>query len=144
MEAAVQLVFFKNKEYYITHCPACGLSVHGSSMNFALYLFEDSIEIILNDLAKKGILITRLLELGWTIDSSPQHLLIPPYFTSRQKLIEDSSEKESDFLTCIDVKITVPCSVNSLFSKSRPRSSPGYFGLNLPGFNGNKFPYNLN
>jgi len=143
MEAVVQLVFLKNDKYYVAYCPALGLSVNGSSMDFALHLFEESINIILPDLAKKGILVTRLLELEWTIGSSPEHLLLPPYFRGRQKLIEKCLEKESDFLTCIDMKIKIPCSVNSLFRK-RPTSLFDFSSIDGFGPNDNKYPFHLN
>jgi len=144
MESVVQVVFFKNDEYYVAHCPALGLSVNGSSMHFALHHFEESINIIHNDLSKKGILVTRLLELGWTIGSAPEHLLLPPYFRAHQKLIEKCPEEKSDFLTCIDVKIRIPCSVNSLFRKNLSRSLFDFSSIDGFGPNGNRYPFHLN
>ena len=80
---ALQVLFLREKEYFIAYAPALDLSAYGESMEEAMKAFEDVLSIFLEDVTSKGTLDELLQNLGWD-RADEDSRWVPPYIVSQQ------------------------------------------------------------
>ena len=82
----IPVVFFREGDTFIAHCPILDLSACGKDFEEAQRNFEDAVEIFFSECVKHGTLEEALTACGWSVDASDHRRRIfpPAYIGQRQ------------------------------------------------------------
>ena len=83
IKVQVGLYLIKEDDSYTAFCPELNLSSYGASIDDAKKGFEDAIEIFIEETTRRGTLEKILLQQGWSLQSKPKPVYLPPRFTDK-------------------------------------------------------------
>ncbi len=86
IEGTVPVVFFKEGDTFIAHCPVLDLSSCGATFEEADRNFVDALDILIAECAEKDTLVETFSAHGWTIakEKHGRRLSPPVYVGDRQ------------------------------------------------------------
>lgn len=77
IEVGLQIAFLKEDNFIIAYSPALDLSAYGESEKEAQKAFETTFLIFLEEMMKKGTLLSELLRLGWELKKTEFKATLP-------------------------------------------------------------------
>jgi hypothetical protein len=87
IKGSVPVVFFKEGDTFIAHCPVLELSACGSTFDLALKAFNETLQIFFEECAERKTLETVLGSCGWKIHGKNQNRSIsPPLYVGQRQV----------------------------------------------------------
>src|ERR1017187_2406754 len=79
----LNIIIKKEGDYYVAYCPALEVSSYGKTRAQAHKMFNEALEIFIEDTHAKGSFEKVLLQLGWKLQQVPVVKYTPPKLTAK-------------------------------------------------------------
>ena len=103
VKVSIDVFIKKQGENFIAYCPALEVSSYGATRKEAKAMFEEALQIFIEETTAMGTFEKVLLELGWKLQLKPVAKFTPPS-------IRELSKNDSSLLTLRGIKeeIAIP------------------------------------
>ena len=78
VKVLLNIIIKKEGDYYVAYCPALEVSSYGKTKKEAHKMFNEALEIFIEDTHSKGSFEKVLLQLGWKLQQKPVVKYTPP------------------------------------------------------------------
>ncbi|MGH7953909.1 MAG: type II toxin-antitoxin system HicB family antitoxin [Limisphaerales bacterium] len=87
VRGSIPVVFFKEDNSFIAHCPVLELSTCGATFDEAAAAFDEVLNIFFEECAERGTLDEVLQSCGWKIKkTNSQRNITPPLFVGQRQV----------------------------------------------------------
>ena len=101
----LEVIIFKDGDYYIAYAPALDFSAYGDSEEDAKSSFDTSIKLMFDEVIQQGTLEKMLLMYGWQLVQKPIAIYSPPAYNPQALPFSLSSIVGND-----QIPVTLPTS----------------------------------